>query len=134
MTTLKLAQNDDAITIASGNNAITTSSTSRSTHDVQSSSSTNETLLSFVPLVLIFVVFYFFIMRPQIKKQKEHESMIKTLKAGDKVVTSGGFITKIVKLEDEETMQVEIAPNVKARMLRSNITEILDPKASTAKS
>lgn len=123
---MQLAHNDDAITIASGNDSLTTSTGTATTTSVGGQPPLSETLMSFVPLVLIFAVFYFFIMRPQIKKQKEHQTLIQGLQKGDKVVTSGGLMAKIVKLEDDDVMQAEIAPNVKVRMLRSSISEVLE--------
>lgn len=83
-----------------------------------------ESLMSLAPLVLIFVVFYFLLIRPQQKKLKEHKSMLDALRRGDKVVTGGGIVGTIVKVADDEAT-VEIASGVQVRVLRSTITTIL---------
>jgi preprotein translocase subunit YajC len=83
-----------------------------------------ESLMSLAPLVLIFVVFYFLLIRPQQKKLKEHKAMLDALRRGDKVVTGGGIVGTIVKVADDEAT-VEIAENVRVRVLRSTITTVL---------
>ncbi|AUN29531.1 preprotein translocase subunit YajC [alpha proteobacterium AAP38] len=83
-----------------------------------------ESLMSLAPLVLIFVVFYFLLIRPQQKKLKEHKAMLEALRRGDKVVTGGGIVGTIVKVADDEAT-VEIAENVRVRVLRSTITTVL---------
>lgn len=83
-----------------------------------------ESLMSLAPLVLIFVVFYFLLIRPQQKKLKEHKSMLDALRRGDKVVTGGGIVGTIVKVADDEAT-VEIAENVRVRVLRTTITSVL---------
>ena len=83
-----------------------------------------ESLMSLAPLVLIFVVFYFLLIRPQQKKLKEHKSMLDALRRGDKVVTGGGIVGTIVKVADDEAT-VEIAETVRVRVLRSTITSVL---------
>lgn len=75
---------------------------------------------SFVPLILMFVVFYFLLIRPQQKKAKEHQEMVSALKKGDKVVTSGG-IHGIVTKVDEGTVTMEVAEKVKIKVTRANI-------------
>ncbi len=75
---------------------------------------------AFVPLLLMFVIFYFLLIRPQQKKAKEHQAMIEALKKGDKIITSGGIYGTITKVEDND-LQVEIADNVRIKMIRSNI-------------
>ncbi|MBN9542251.1 MAG: preprotein translocase subunit YajC [Alphaproteobacteria bacterium] len=82
--------------------------------------------MSFLPLVVIFAVMYFLVIRPQNKKQKEHHKMVNELKKGDKVVLTGGMIGIIVKVEDEKFMQVEIAQNVKVRFLKSAVAETIN--------
>tara|TARA_B100000941_G_C28460888_1_gene530680 strand:- start:320 stop:607 length:288 start_codon:yes stop_codon:yes gene_type:complete len=74
----------------------------------------------FIPLILIFVIFYFFLIRPQQKKAKEHKKMVEELKRGDKVVTSGGIIGTVDRIIDNEKVEVEIAENVKVEILRTN--------------
>lgn len=73
----------------------------------------------FIPLILIFVIFYFFLIRPQQKKVKEHKAMIENLKRGDKVVTSGGITGRVERLIDNETVEVEIAENVKVEIVKA---------------
>ena len=71
----------------------------------------------FIPLILIFVIFYFFLIRPQQKKVKEHKAMVEGLKRGDKVVTSGGITGRVERLIDNDKVEVEIAENVKVEMV-----------------
>ena len=73
----------------------------------------------FIPLILIFVIFYFFLIRPQQKKVKEHKLMIESLKRGDKVVTSAGIIGSIERIIDDEKAEVLIAENVKVEVIKS---------------
>tara|TARA_S200000501_G_scaffold364225_1_gene396092 strand:- start:1601 stop:1888 length:288 start_codon:yes stop_codon:yes gene_type:complete len=74
----------------------------------------------FIPLILIFVIFYFFLIRPQQKKAKDHKKMVEELKRGDKVITSGGIIGTVERIIDNEKIEVEIAENVKVEILRTN--------------
>ena len=73
----------------------------------------------FIPLILIFVIFYFFLIRPQQKKVKDHKAMVESLKRGDKVVTSGGITGKVERLIDNDKVEVEIAENVKVEIVKS---------------
>lgn len=73
----------------------------------------------FIPLILIFVIFYFFLIRPQQKKVKEHKNMIEALKRGDKVITSGGITGTIQRIIDNDKVEVEIAENVKVEIVKS---------------
>ena len=73
----------------------------------------------FIPLILIFVIFYFFLIRPQQKKVKEHKAMVEGLKRGDKVITSGGITGKVERLIDNDTVEVEIAENVKVEIVKA---------------
>jgi preprotein translocase subunit YajC len=82
-------------------------------------------LMSFLPLVLIFVVFYFLLIRPQQKKLKEHKGMLEALRRGDRVVTGGGIIGTIVKINADDELVVEIAEGVRVRVLRSTINLVL---------
>ena len=77
-------------------------------------------IVQFIPLILIFVIFYFFLIRPQQRKAKEHKKMVEELKRGDKVITSGGIIGTVERIVDNEKIEVEIADNVKVEILRSN--------------
>lgn len=82
-------------------------------------------LISLMPLVLIFVVFYFLLIRPQQKKMKAHRELIGALKRGDKVLTAGGIIGTVVKVEDDNLLLVEIAKDIRVRVARSTISELL---------
>src|SRR3954471_1388166 len=82
-------------------------------------------LMSFLPLVLIFVVFYFLLIRPQQKKLKEHKGMLEALRRGDRVVTGGGIIGTITKIGADDELVVEIAEGVRVRVLRSTINLVL---------
>ena len=73
----------------------------------------------FIPLILIFVIFYFFLIRPQQKKVKEHKAMIETLKRGDKVITSGGIVGTVDRVIDNDKVDVEIAENVKVEIVKA---------------
>ena len=73
----------------------------------------------FIPLILIFVIFYFFLIRPQQKKVKEHKTMVENLKRGDKVITSGGITGTIERIIDNEKVEVEIAENVRVEMIKA---------------
>ena len=73
----------------------------------------------FIPLILIFVIFYFFLIRPQQKKVKEHKAMVQALKRGDKVVTSGGIVGTVERIIDDEKVEVEISENVKVEIVRT---------------
>jgi preprotein translocase subunit YajC len=82
-------------------------------------------LIQFLPLVLIFVVFYFLLIRPQQQKQKQHRSMLETLRRGDRVVTGGGIIGTVNRVTSPEEVEVDIAQNVRVRVLRSTITSVM---------
>ena len=73
----------------------------------------------FIPLILIFVIFYFFLIRPQQKKVKEHKNMVENLKRGDKVVTSGGIVGSIERIIDNEKVEVLISNDVKVEIVRT---------------
>ena len=73
----------------------------------------------FIPLILIFVIFYFFLIRPQQRKVKEHKAMVESLKRGDKVVTSGGITGTVERLIDNDKVEVEIAENVKVEIVKA---------------
>ena len=77
----------------------------------------NSGIGQFIPLILIFVIFYFFLIRPQQKKAKEHKTMVENLKRGDKVITSGGIVGKVDRIIDNEKVEVEIADNVKVEVV-----------------
>jgi preprotein translocase subunit YajC len=78
---------------------------------------------SFIPLILMFVIFYFLLIRPQQKRSKEHRSMIANLKKGDRIVTSGGLHGRVTGM-DETTLTVEIADKVRVKISRGNVAAI----------
>ena len=81
-------------------------------------------LVSLLPFILIFVIMYFLILRPQQKRVKMHQEMVKNLRRGDTVVTSGGLIGKVSKVVDDEQIEVEIGEGVKVRQARQMIAEV----------
>jgi preprotein translocase subunit YajC len=90
-------------------------------------------LVQFLPLILIFVVFYFLLIRPQQRKAKDQKSMLDALRRGDRVVTGGGIIGTVARVDNPEEVVVDIAENVRVRVLRSTITTVLakpDPAAT----
>src|SRR6516164_5298760 len=82
-------------------------------------------LIQFLPLVLIFVVFYFLLIRPQQRKAKDHKTMLDALRRGDRVVTGGGIIGTVARVDNPEEVTVDIAEGVRVRVLRSTITSVL---------
>lgn len=85
---------------------------------------TNSMLISLLPFVLIFVIMYFLILRPQQKRVKQHQEMVKNVRRGDTVVTSGGLIGKITKVVDDEQLEIEIADGVRIRQARGMISDV----------
>lgn len=83
----------------------------------------NDLLMNIIPFAAIFVIMYFFIMRPQQRRAKQHREMVAALRRGDTVVTSGGMIGKIARVTDDELF-VDLAENVRVRVLRNSITEV----------
>ena len=79
----------------------------------------NSGISQFIPLILIFVIFYFFLIRPQQKKSKDHKAMVENLKRGDKVVTSGGIIGTVERIMDNDRAEIEITNNVKVEIIKS---------------
>ena len=73
----------------------------------------------FIPLILIFVIFYFFLIRPQQKKVKEHKAMVENFKRGDKVVTSGGIVGTVERIIDNDKVEVQIAENINVEVVRA---------------
>ena len=84
--------------------------------------SSGDAFMSFLPLILIFVIFYFLLIRPQQKRMKEHQTMLDALKKGDPVVTGGGILGTITKVGPDDEVTVEIAENVRIRVLKGTIT------------
>jgi len=96
-----------------------------------------EGVVQFVPLILIFAVFYFLLIRPQQKKMKQHREMLAEIGRGDRIVTNGGIIGTVIKVMNENEIQVEIADGVRVLVVRSMVTSVLDKtesKSEAAKS
>ena len=87
-------------------------------------------LVQMAPLVLIFVVFYFLLIRPQQKKMKEHKGKIDAVKKGDQVITGGGLVGKVARVDDIY-VDIELAPNMKVKAVKSTRADVIDP--TTAK-
>jgi len=82
-------------------------------------------IMALLPLILIFVVFYFLLIRPQQKRMKEHRQMVEALRRGDRVVTGGGIVGSVTKVIDDNEVQVEIAEGVRVRVVKSNVQQVL---------
>ena len=82
-------------------------------------------ITQFIPLILIFVIFYFFLIRPQQKRVKEHKNMVETLKRGDEVITSGGIIGVVERVMEDDRIEVDLGDNIKVQIIRSTITSLL---------
>mgnify|MGYP006166324905 FL=1 len=82
-------------------------------------------IAQFIPLILIFIIFYFFLIRPQQKRVKDHKLMVDTLKRGDEVITSGGIIGTVDRVMEDDRIEVIIGENVKVQIIRSTITSQL---------
>jgi len=87
--------------------------------------SAGSSIQAFLPLILIFVVFYFLLIRPQAKKQKQHKEMLAAVQRGDKVVTGGGILGRVTKSDDEGEVTVEIAEGVKVKVRRDLIAGVV---------
>ena len=96
------------------------------TESASNSLFSKETLMSFLPLILIFGIFYILLIRPQVAKQKEHAKMLGGVKKGDKVIVAGGIIAKIIKIVDDQTLLVEMSKGVAVEVLKSSVISILD--------
>lgn len=83
-------------------------------------------IAQFVPLILIFAIMYFLLIRPQQKKLKEHQKMVEGLRRGDQVITQGGLIGKVTKVKDENEIEVELAEGVKVRVVQSTIASVIN--------
>jgi preprotein translocase subunit YajC len=81
-------------------------------------------LVSLLPFILIFVIMYFLILRPQQKRAKQHQEMVKNVRRGDTVITSGGLIGKVTKVIDDDHIEVEIADEVRVRQMRSMVADV----------
>ena len=81
-------------------------------------------LMSLLPFVLIFVIMYFLILRPQQKREKQHAEMVKNVRRGDTVITSGGLVGKVTKVVDDDQIEVEIAEGVRVRQMRAMVADV----------
>jgi|TARA_B110000971_G_scaffold171745_1_gene176552 preprotein translocase subunit YajC len=82
-------------------------------------------IAQFIPLILIFVIFYFFLIRPQQKRAKDHLAMVAGLKRGDEVITSGGIIGTVERVMEDDRIEVLLSDNVKVQIIKSTITSLL---------
>ena len=82
-------------------------------------------ITSFIPLILIFIIFYFFLIRPQQKRVKDHKNMVESLKRGDEIITSGGIIGTIDRVMEDDRIEVTISDNTKVQIIKSTITSLL---------
>lgn len=82
-------------------------------------------ITSFIPLILIFAIMYFLLIRPQQKKVKEHQKMVEALRRGDQVVTQGGLIGKVTKVKDDNELEVELTEGVRVRVVQTTIAQVL---------
>ncbi len=90
-------------------------------------------IAQFIPLILIFVIFYFFLIRPQQKRVKDHKAMVEALKRGDEIITSGGVIGTIDRVMEDDRIEVIIGENVKVQIIKSTITSLLKKKEEAKK-
>lgn len=84
-----------------------------------------EALGQFIPLILIFAIMWFLLIRPQQKKLKQHQAMVAALRKGDQIVTQGGVIGKVTRVKEGEEVEVEIAEGVKVRVVRNTVAQVL---------
>ena len=82
-------------------------------------------IAQFIPIILIFVIFYFFLIRPQQKRAKDHKAMVESLKRGDEVITSGGIIGVVDRVMEDDRIEVIIGDSTKVQIIRSTITSLL---------
>jgi preprotein translocase subunit YajC len=81
-------------------------------------------ITSLLPLILIVVIMYFLVLRPQQQRVKQHQAMVKALRRGDTVVTNGGLVGKVTKVVDDEQIEVEVSDGVRVRQMRSMVSEV----------
>ena len=82
-------------------------------------------IAQFIPLILIFIIFYFFLIRPQQKRVKDHKTMVESLKRGDEIITSGGIIGTVERVMEDDRIEVLIEENTKVQIIRSTVTSLL---------
>ena len=91
----------------------------------------NEAFTSFLPLILIFVIFYFLLIRPQQKKMKEHKAMISKIKRGDNILTAGGIFCKVSRVIDEAKLEAETSHNIKIIISKATISDVINKSSDT---
>ena len=90
-------------------------------------------IATLIPFLLIFLIMWLLIIRPQQKKLKEHRTMVEALRRGDQIVTAGGIVGKVTKVRDDGEVEVEIAPNVSVRVLKHTVSNVLSKTEPAAK-
>jgi preprotein translocase subunit YajC len=88
------------------------------------STGTTDMLVQFAPLVIVFAIMYFLLLRPQQRRAAEHKAMIKNVRRGDMIVTNGGIVGRVTKVVDDNELEAEIADNVRVRVMRSMIADV----------
>lgn len=91
----------------------------------QAAGSAGDAFTSFVPLILIFAIMYFLLIRPQQKRAKEHKAMIEAIRRGDQIITQGGIIGKVSKVKEDGELEVEIAEGVRVRVVRATVAQVV---------
>jgi preprotein translocase subunit YajC len=84
----------------------------------------SDMLVSLLPFILIFVIMYFLILRPQQQRAKQHQQLVKNVRRGDTVISSGGLVGKVTKVVDDDQLEVEIAEGVRVRQMRSMVSDV----------
>ena len=84
-----------------------------------------EAFAQFIPLILIFAIMYFLLIRPQQRKLKDHKKMVESLRRGDMIVTQGGLIGKVIKVKEDNELEVELSEGVKVRVVQSTVAQVL---------
>jgi preprotein translocase subunit YajC len=84
----------------------------------------NEFLIQMAPLILLFAIFYFLLIRPQQQRQKQHQAMVSAVRRGDIVVTAGGLVGRVAKVKDDGEILVEISDNVQVRVVKSTLADV----------
>jgi len=90
----------------------------------QSPSGSSDLFIQLVPILLMFVIFYMLLLRPQQQRMKQHREMVANIRRGDTVVTSGGIIGKVTKVKDDNEIEVEIADNTRVRVIKGTVAEV----------
>jgi preprotein translocase subunit YajC len=89
-------------------------------------------LIGILPWLLIFVIFYFLMIRPQQRRVKQHQAMISAVKKGDEIVTAGGIRARVSRVVDDHEVEVEIAQGVKVRVVKATLSQVINPQAKPA--